>query len=224
MMQQIKSVLTSEAVLALREQLAQASWIDGRTTTGSAGAQVKANQQVDTSSTIYPQLKQQILDRLNSHPEFFSITLPVNLSDPLFNRYSDGGHYGFHVDGSVRHQAGGWMRTDISATLFLSDPESYAGGELVIQDTYGQQQVKLPAGDLILYPSSSLHCVMPVTRGERVACFMWIQSMIRNDQQRAMLLTLDRDIQQLQQQGCDTAICNNLLNLYHNLLRDWSEL
>ena len=144
--------------------------------------QVKNNQQVDTRSTLYAALQNEVLNAVNQHALFFAAALPRTLSTPLFNRYQNNETYGFHVDGAVRsHPQNGWMRTDLSATLFLSDPESYDGGELVVNDTFGQHRVKLPAGDLVLYPSSSLHCVTPVTRGVRVASFMWIQSMIRDD-------------------------------------------
>lgn len=161
-------------------------------------------------------------DQTEQPPAIFSATLPVNISSPLFNRYTDGGTYGFHVDGAVRREGNDWLRTDISATLFLSEPDSYQGGELIIRDTYGQHSVKLPAGDMILYPSSSLHCVTPVTEGERLASFMWIQSMIRDDKKRAMLISLDENIQTLNQQPQSADVSMSLLNLYHNLLREWS--
>ncbi len=156
---------------------------------------------------------------------FFAAALPSTLSTPLFNRYQNNETYGFHVDGAVRsHPQNGWMRTDLSATLFLSDPESYDGGELVVNDTFGQHRVKLPAGDLVLYPSSSLHCVTPVTRGVRVASFMWIQSMIRDDKKRAMLFELDTNIQSLKSRHGESEEILSLLNLYHNLLREWRSL
>ena len=194
MMYHIPAVLSPQEVDDFRAQLQQADWVDGRATTGDQGALVKKNQQVDTRS-------------------------------PLFNRYQQSETYGFHVDGAVRSQAqGGWMRTDLSATLFLSAPESYDGGELVVNDTYGQHTVKLPAGDLVLYPSSSLHCVMPVTQGVRVASFLWIQSMIRDDKRRSMLFELDRNIQTLKSRHGESDEVLSLLNLYHNLLREWSEI
>lgn len=224
MMHHIKGVLNAEQLAHINQQLEQASWVDGRVTTGAQGAQVKSNQQVDTHSECYEPLKHCVLQAINQHPQFFSITLPVNISSPLFNRYHDGGTYGFHVDGAVRREDQLWLRTDISATLFLNQPEDYQGGELVIQDTFGQHSVKFPAGDMVIYPSSSLHCVMPVTSGQRLASFMWIQSMVRDDKKRAMLGQLDSDIQQLTLlEGSDTTRMN-LLNLYHNLLREWSEL
>ena len=222
MMQKISGLLSPEEVALVRSKLATSPWVDGRATTGSLGAGVKSNQQVDTASPEYQALQQYLLDKLNSHPQFFSATLPVNISSPLFNRYRDGGTYGFHVDGAVRREGNGWLRTDISATLFLSDPDSYEGGELVIKDTYGEHRVRLPAGDMVLYPSGSLHCVTPVTSGERLASFMWIQSMIRDENKRAMLISLDENIRTLQQQAHDPEVSVSLLHLYHNLLREWT--
>lgn len=224
MMHHIRGVLSAEQLTSINHSLEQATWVDGRVTTGAQGAQVKANEQIDTQSAEYPPLKQLILQAINQHPEFFSTTLPVNISSPLFNRYRGGGNYGFHVDGAVRREEQQWLRTDISATLFLNSPESYQGGELIIQDTFGQHSVKLPAGDMVIYPSSSLHAVMPVTHGQRVASFMWIQSMVRDEKKRAMLGQLDKDIQQLGSIEQSEPTRMNLLNLYHNLLREWSEI
>ncbi|ENL1647151.1 TPA: PKHD-type hydroxylase YbiX [Raoultella ornithinolytica] len=225
MMYHIPAVLSPQEVDDFREQLQQADWVDGRATTGDQGALVKKNQQVDTRSPLYGELQNRVLAALNRSSLFFAAALPKTLSSPLFNRYQQSETYGFHVDGAVRSQAqGGWMRTDLSATLFLSAPESYDGGELVVNDTYGQHTVKLPAGDLVLYPSSSLHCVMPVTQGVRVASFLWIQSMIRDDKRRSMLFELDRNIQTLKSRHGESDEVLSLLNLYHNLLREWSEI
>ncbi|MGL5698060.1 MAG: PKHD-type hydroxylase YbiX [Kluyvera sp.] len=225
MMYHIPGVLSAEEVHGLVAQLDQAEWVDGKATVGAQGAQVKNNQQVDTRSEQYAALQATVLAAVNRHSLFFAAALPKTLSSPLFNRYQQQETYGFHVDGAVRqHPHSGWMRTDLSATLFLSDPESYDGGELTINDTYGQHSVKLPAGDLVLYPSSSLHCVTPVTRGVRVASFMWIQSMIRDDKRRAMLFELDSTIQALKSRHGESAEALSLLNLYHNLLREWSEI
>lgn len=225
MMYHIPGVLSPDRVGAIHQRLATASWVDGRATTGDQGAKVKNNQQLDTRTPLYQALQAQVLQVVNGHPLFFSAALPRTISPPLFNRYQDQETYGFHVDGAVRsHPTAGWMRTDLSATLFLSEPESYDGGELVINDTYGQHAVKLPAGDLVLYPSSSLHSVTPVTRGERIGSFMWIQSMIRDDRQRAMLFDLDKNIQSLRARHGESDESLSLLNLYHNLLRGWSEL
>ncbi|AYW54067.1 PKHD-type hydroxylase YbiX [Raoultella ornithinolytica] len=225
MMYHIPAVLSPQEVDDFRAQLQQADWVDGRATTGDQGALVKKNQQVDTRSPLYGELQNRVLAALNRSSLFFAAALPKTLSSPLFNRYQQSETYGFHVDGAVRSQAqGGWMRTDLSATLFLSAPESYDGGELVVNDTYGQHTVKLPAGDLVLYPSSSLHCVMPVTQGVRVASFLWIQSMIRDDKRRSMLFDLDRNIQTLKSRHGESDEVLSLLNLYHNLLREWSEI
>lgn len=225
MMYHIPGVLTADEVAQLRAQLALALWIDGRATVGNQGAQVKNNQQVDTQSELYQKLQSVVLQAVNQHSLFFAAALPRQISSPLFNRYQQQETYGFHVDGAVRsHPQSGWMRTDLSATLFLCEPESYDGGELVVNDTFGQHSVKLPAGDLILYPASSLHCVTPVTRGVRVASFMWIQSMIRDDKKRAMLFELDRNIQTLRTRHGESEEVLSLLNLYHNLLREWSEI
>ena len=225
MMYRIPGVLSEQEVRFLVDELNHAEWVDGRATVGAQGAQVKNNQQVDTRSERYAQLQAKVLDAVNRHSLFFAAALPKTISSPLFNRYQQQETYGFHVDGAVRqHPHSGWMRPDLSATLFLSSPESYDGGELTINDTYGQHSVKLPAGDLVLYPSSSLHCVTPVTRGVRVASFMWIQSMIRDDKRRAMLFELDGTIQSLKNQHGESAEALSLLNLYHNLLREWSEI
>ncbi|WET39395.1 PKHD-type hydroxylase YbiX [Citrobacter enshiensis] len=225
MMYHIPGVLTPQGVAQCRQQLEQADWIDGRATTGAQGAQVKNNQQVDTGSELYIALQKAVLSAINQSALFFSAALPKTISMPLFNRYQNNETYGFHVDGAVRsHPESGWMRTDLSATLFLSSPESYDGGELIVNDTYGQHAVKLPAGDVVLYPSSSLHCVTPVTRGVRVASFMWVQSMIRDDKKRAMLFELDKNIQSLKSRNGESDEILSLLNLYHNLLREWSEI
>ena len=225
MMYHIPAVLSPQEVDYFTVRLQQADWVDGRVTTGDQGAQVKNNQQVDTRSSLYGELQATVVAALNRSSLFFAAALPKTLSSPLFNRYQQSETYGFHVDGAVRSQAqGGWMRTDLSATLFLSAPESYEGGELVVNDTYGQHSVKLPAGDLVLYPSSSLHCVTPVTVGTRVASFLWVQSMIRDDKHRAMLFDLDGNIQKLKSRHGESDEVLSLLNLYHNLLREWSEI
>ncbi|EIC85724.1 PKHD-type hydroxylase YbiX [Serratia sp. M24T3] len=225
MMYRIPAVLNSNELAAFSRELDKAPWIDGRATVGSQGAQVKNNQQIDTRSEVYPRLQATVLKALQNSPLFFAAALPRNISAPLFNRYQQNETYGFHVDGAVRNNGeSGWMRTDLSATLFLCEPESYEGGELVVNDTYGQHSVKLAAGDLILYPSSSLHCVTPVTQGIRVASFMWIQSMIRDDKKRGMLFELDSNIQTLKARHGESEEVLSLLNLYHNLLREWSEI
>lgn len=225
MMYHIPDILTHEEVMEFQSLLQQAEWIDGRATVGSQGAAVKHNQQIDTRTGLYQQMQTAVLKALHSNPLFFSAALPRNISAPLFNRYGPGETYGFHVDGAVRQNGeAGWMRTDLSATLFLTEPEHYEGGELVIKDTYGQHRVKLPAGHLVLYPSSSLHCVTPVTKGMRQASFLWIQSMIRDEKQRAMLHELDGSIQQLKARYGEGEEILSLLNMYHNLLRLWTEV
>lgn len=225
MMYHIPDLLSRAEVAEFQALLQQAEWVDGRVTVGSQGASVKHNQQIDTRTPLYQQMQAAVLRALNSNPQFFSAALPRTLSAPLFNRYGPGETYGFHVDGAVRQNGdAGWMRTDLSATLFLCEPDSYDGGELVIDDTYGQHRVKLPAGHLVLYPSGSLHCVTPVTRGLRQASFLWLQSMIRDDGQRAMLYELDGTIQKLKARDGDGEEVLSLLNMYHNLLRLWADI
>ncbi|PWW08160.1 PKHD-type hydroxylase YbiX [Mangrovibacter plantisponsor] len=225
MMYHIPDVLTSDELTTFSAQLAQAEWVDGRVTVGNQGAQVKHNQQINTQTALYDALQNAVRQALNRNPQFFSAALPRAMSSPLFNRYQQGETYGFHVDGAVRQNgSAGWMRTDLSATLFLCAPESYEGGELVIKDTYGEHRVKLPAGHLVLYPSSSLHSVTPVTSGARVASFLWIQSMVRDEKQRAMLYELDNTIQCLKARHGDSEELLSLLNMYHNLLRTWTEV
>lgn len=224
-MYHIPAVLTPNEVINFNNLMKGAEWVDGRVTVGNQGATVKNNQQIDTRTPLYENLQSAVLQAINTNALLFSAALPKSISTPLFNRYEQGETYGFHVDGAVRHNgSSGWMRTDLSATLFLSEPDSYDCGELVIEDTFGQHKVKLPAGDLVLYPSSSLHCVTPVTRGARVASFLWIQSMVRDDKQRAMLFELDRNIQTLKARHGDSEELLSLLNMYHNLLRGWTEV
>jgi PKHD-type hydroxylase len=192
---------------------------------GYSGAPVKVNQQIDESAEVALQCQQLILSVLERHPRFISAALPNVVYPPMFNRYGEGMTFGAHVDGSVRiHPHNGTkLRTDISATLFLSDPASYDGGELQIEDTYGMHSVKLNAGDLVIYPATSLHQVTPITRGVRVASFFWIQSLIRDDAQRAMLFDLDNAIQTLNQTDADATARRTLIGVYHNLMRQWSE-
>jgi PKHD-type hydroxylase len=225
MMLHLAEVLDKATVAEFRAQLDATEWVDGRQTVGGQGARVKQNQQLDLRSPTAVALGQRVLAALARHPLYFSAALPRRVVPPLFNRYEGGAHYGFHVDGSVRHEADGTLlRTDLSCTLFLAEPDEYDGGELVVHDTYGQHEVKLPAGDLILYPSSSLHAVMPVTRGARVASFFWLQSMIRDDARRVQLFELDQTVQKLRSRiGDDTEVLH-LTNLYHNLLRQWAEV
>jgi PKHD-type hydroxylase len=225
MLLHIPNVLTSEQVHDLRARLAASDWIDGRATVGDQGAQVKRNRQLPEASPLSLELGQVVQAALASNPLYFAAALPLRAMPPLFNRYAGGEHYGAHVDGAVRQVpgAGQLLRTDVSATLFLSDPDDYDGGELVVSDTYGEHEVKLAAGDMILYPSTSLHRVEPVTRGERISSFFWVQSMVRDDARRAMLFELDRTIVSLRARLGDCAETLALTAHYHNLLRQWAE-
>lgn len=233
MMLHIAGVLTREQVGAMRARLEQSAWIDGRATVGAQGAQVKQNRQLPETAPLARELGQIVLAALANSPLFFAAALPLRTIPPLFNSYAGGEHYGAHVDGALRrmpghpgngHGDGQWVRTDVSSTLFLSEPDEYDGGELIVTDAYGEHEVKLPAGDLILYPSTSIHRVEPVTRGERVCSFFWTQSMVRDDMRRGMLLELDQTIQSLRARLGDCAELVGLTGHYHNLLRQWSEV
>ena len=228
MLIQIPKLLNDDQVQAIRAKLeaAVAPWVDGRATAGHQGARVKDNRQIDERSPIARALGDIVLAALERHPLFISATLPQRVYPPMFNSYEGGMHFGSHVDGAVRLLPGSGekIRTDVSATLFLSSPESYDGGELVIEDTYGAHTVKLDAGDLVLYPASSLHRVAPVTRGKRIASFFWVQSMVRDDTQRAILYDLDRSIQRLNSRVSDDPAMVDLVGVYHNLLRQWTHV
>ena len=225
MMLHIPEVLTRDQVAQIRAKLDQSDWIDGKATVGEQGAQVKRNRQLPESSPLSIELGETVLAALARNPLFFAATLPLRTIPPLFNCYEGGEHYGLHIDGAVRKVLGAsYLRTDVSSTLFLCDPEEYEGGELVVVDTYGTHEVKLPAGDLIVYPSSSLHRVEPVTQGARICSFFWTQSMVRDDSRRGMLFELDQNIQKLRGRLGD---CDEVLSLtghYHNLLRQWSDV
>jgi PKHD-type hydroxylase len=223
----IPEVLDTDQIAHARKLLAAAKWEDGRSTAGIQSALTKNNEQLGSATPEARELGEMILGGLGRSALFLSAALPRTIFPPLFNRYTaDAGHrFGNHVDNAIRGlpDGSGRMRTDLSATLFLSDPESYEGGELVIEDTYGVHSVKLPAGDMILYPSTSLHRVEPVTRGERIASFFWIESMVRDDGQRSLLLDMDVAIRQLAGQvGDDSAAVVSLTGCYHNLLRRWA--
>lgn len=224
MMLHVPQVLTPGQVREIRVRLDAEPWVDGRATVGAQGAQVKHNRQIDELSPVGRAVGEQILQVLRTHPMFFSAALPLRFVPPLFNRYAGGETYGLHIDGSVRGVPGTQqqLRTDLSCTLFLCEPEDYDGGELEVVDTYGTHEVKLPAGDLILYPSSSLHRVTPVTRGERVCSFFWVQSMVRDTEARRMLFELDQTIQNLRRRLGDDADTVALTGHYHNLLRRWT--
>ena len=226
MMLHIPGVLTPEQVKQFRQQLAGADWIDGRASVGSQGAQVKRNRQLAEGSPLALQLGDIIIKALAGNPLFYSAALPLKILPPFFNSYTGGENYGLHIDGAIRHMAGqrDVMRADVSTTVFLSDPDEYEGGELTVMDSYGAHEVKLPAGDAIVYPASSVHRVNPVTRGERVASFLWTQSMVRDDGRRSMLFELDQNIQKLRGQHGDNEATVGLAGHYHNLLRMWAEL
>ncbi len=226
MMVHVPQVLSPAQVAQMRAALDAADWIDGRDTVGPQGARVKHNRQLAEQSPVALEQGRTIREALAGHPLFFSAALPARLVPPLFNRYEGGETYGLHVDGAVRSLPGGagQLRTDLSCTLFLCEPEDYDGGELEVVDTYGTHEVKLPAGDLILYPASSLHQVHPVTRGARVCAFFWLQSMVRDDARRALLFELDRNIQSLRRRLGESAESVALTATYHNLLRMWAEV
>ncbi|WNG41132.1 Fe2+-dependent dioxygenase [Archangium minus] len=225
MMVHIPHVLSPEQVARCRDVFAQASWEDGRSTAGHQSAQVKKNLQLPENSPQARELGNLVLEALERSPLFISAVLPQRVFPPLFNRYDTSMNFGSHVDNAIRPITGTSLRlrTDVSATLFLSDPESYDGGELVVEDTYGSHSVKLPAGDLIVYPASSLHHVTPVTRGVRLASFFWVQSMIRDVSQRALLFDLDMAIMQLNKEVPKSPSLVMLTGVYHNLLRQWAE-
>ena len=221
----IENVLDAAGVQVLRDQLDRADWIDGRASAGSVSHSVKNNRQLAQDSETAIRLGNQIVALLGRNPHFISAALPQKIYPPMFNNYAGGGTYGAHVDSAIMHvdRAGMSIRTDLSATLFLTDPDTYDGGELVIETEYGAQSVKLAAGDLVLYPATSLHQVTPVTRGARISSFFWIQSMVRDGAQREMLYDLDRTIQDLRPDHADDdARLNTLTGLYHNLMRQWA--
>lgn len=224
MMLHIPQLLDAAQVTEIRRALDAADWADGRETVGPQGARVKHNRQLPDASPLKAELGRIILTAIDRNPLFFAAALPLKILPPRFNRYADGGEYGFHVDGSVMRLADGtYLRSDVSCTVFLNDPDDYDGGELVVSDTYGEHEVTLPAGDAIVYPSSSLHRVMPVTRGARLASFFWIQSMVRDDSQRRALFEMDTSIQRLEATGADREAVLQLTGVYHNLLRRWAE-
>ncbi|WP_433706062.1 Fe2+-dependent dioxygenase [Paraburkholderia sacchari] len=222
----VPNVLTPEQVRALRERLDHAgdTWVDGRATAGWSGAPVKHNRQIAEHTPLARDLGDVVLAAIERNPLFISAALPNQVYPPLFNRYEGGMTFGSHVDGAVRVLPNGMkLRTDVSVTLFLSSPDEYEGGELVVEDTYGVQEVKLPAGDMIVYPATSLHQVRPVTRGARVASFFWVQSLVRDDTKRALLFDMDTAIQRLNASDADAGARRSLVGCYHNLLRLWSE-
>ena len=226
MLIQIPDVLTAEQVAGARRILDAAEWVDGRVTAGHQSAQAKDNVQVPESHPAAREAGEMIVRALQQQPLFISAALPLHVFPPLFNRYSGGQSFGNHVDNSIRTVPGTAhrIRTDLSATLFLSAPGDYDGGELMIEDTYGAHAVKLAAGSMVLYPSTSLHHVRPVTRGARVSSFFWLQSMVRDDGDRTLLFDLDAAIRAINQSGTNQSAAVQLTGVYHNLLRKWAEL
>lgn len=222
----IPDVLAPAEVARCRSALADAAWQDGRATAGPQSAAVKHNWQLPVDSAEARQLGDLVLEALSRSPLFLSAALPLRILPPMFNRYGVGQTFGVHVDNAIRNAPGSpvRIRTDLSCTLFLAEPEEYEGGELAIETAYGSHEVKLPAGHAVLYPATSLHCVRPVTRGERVASFFWVQSMIREEGPRTMLFDLDQTIQELQvERGVEDPAGVRLAGIYHNLVRHWAE-
>lgn len=225
MMVHIEGVLTKEEVAQIRAHFDRAEWVDGNVTAGHQSSLVKRNMQLPEDSPVARQVGDALLNILAGNGQFMAAALPAKIFPPLFNRYEDGQAFGNHVDNAIRHISGTphRIRTDLSVTLFLCEPEEYDGGELIVQDTYGTHTAKLPAGDLVLYPSTSLHRVTPVTRGARVASFFWLQSMVRDDSQRTLLYQFDTTIQALAaERGHKDERVVELTGIYHNLLRQWA--
>jgi PKHD-type hydroxylase len=225
----VPDILNKDDVADFRRIMDASDWEDGRSTAGAHSALVKKNQQLPPNGEVSRQLGKRVVSALTAHPKFISAAIPLQIFPPLFNRYAaaDGHHFGVHVDNAVRgdHLTGMRIRTDLSVTLFLSEPEEYDGGELVIEDNYGSHEIKLAAGNLVLYPASSLHMVTPVTRGMRVASFFWLQSMIRDAHARSLIYDLDAAIQSLVERiGRDDPETVKLTGIYHNLIRYWAEL
>ena len=223
----VPDVLSKAEVADFRRIMDAADWEDGRSTAGAQSALVKKNEQLPPNSEVARALGARVVKALTANPLFISAAIPLHIFPPLFNRYGEGHHFGIHVDNAVRGDplTGLRIRTDLSITLFLSEPDEYDGAELVVEDYYGSHEVKLPAGHLVLYPSSSLHMVTPITRGTRVASFFWLQSMIRDDRARSMIFDLDNTIQRLvQRRGRDDPETVKLSGIYHNLIRHWAEV
>lgn len=225
MLLHIPQVLSKADVAALRAELAAHDWVDGTLTSGAQAAQLKRNLQFPADSPAFAGLSRRVAEALERHPLFLSAALPRHLLPPMFNCYQGGGRYGNHVDNALQRDrfSGLQVRTDVSTTVFLSEPEEYEGGELIIEDTYGEHEVKLAAGDAILYPATSLHRVEPVTAGARIAAFLWSQSRVRDAWQRKQLFELDMNILRLRGRLGDCEEVLALTSHYHNLLRQWSE-
>jgi len=225
MMIEIPGVLTPDQIRHCRQQLESAPWSDGKLTAGHSAVSAKANLQLPVGSATAVELGNLVVDAIGQHPLFVAATLPLKVLPPMFNCYRGGGTYGNHIDNAIRQLPGSphRVRTDISCTLFFSDPDEYDGGELTVEDTYGTRGVKLPAGHMVVYPGTSLHRVTPVTRGARYAAFFWVQSFIRSDTRRSLLLELDTAIQRLTAQLPDAPELVQLTGVYHNLLREWAD-
>ncbi|MEZ5286132.1 MAG: Fe2+-dependent dioxygenase [Vicinamibacterales bacterium] len=226
MLIQIPDVLSAGQVAHGRRLLDAADWVDGRVTAGHQSARAKNNEQLAAGDPVARELGQTILQALERNPLFLTAALPLHVFPPLFNRYAGGQSFGNHVDNAIRQVPGTShrIRTDLSCTLFLSAPEEYDGGELVVEDVYGVHSVKLPAGHMVLYPSTSLHHVRPVTRGARVCAFFWLQSMVRDDADRTLLFDLDAAVRTLGADGTEHPVAVQLTAVYHNLLRRWAEV
>jgi PKHD-type hydroxylase len=226
MLLRIPGILSPDELTACRTKLAVANWIDGRATAGHQSAKVKENLQLSEDDPMARDLGQIVVRALERTPHFMSATLARHVYPPNFNRYEPGMNFGAHVDNAVRQVGRSPLRirTDISATLFLSDPSEYDGGELLVEDTYGAHSAKFPAGDLIVYPATSLHRVAPVTRGTRNAAFFWIQSMVKDDAERTLLFDMDRSVMELSQKLPEDPAVVRLTSCYHNLLRRWAEM
>lgn len=222
----IPDVFSPEQVRQIRQQLDSAEWVDGRVTAGHQSTLAKDNMQIPEGHPVAKEIGELILQTLGQNLLFISAALPMKVFPPLFNRYSGGQSFGTHVDNAIRHVKGTShrVRSDLSATLFFSNPDEYDGGELIVEDTYGIHSVKLPAGHLVLYPSSSLHNVRPVTRGARVSSFFWIQSMVRDDSARTLLFDLDNVAQRISTGDPNSPNAVKLTGIYHNLLRRWAEV
>jgi PKHD-type hydroxylase len=225
MLLHIPEVFSKAEAASLRATLDAGPWADGNVTSGHQSATAKVNRQLPEDSPQAREVGALVLQALNANPMFVSAALPHTIFPPLFNRYEGGEHFGVHVDNAIRHRGGLRIRSDLSCTLFLSEPDEYEGGELIIEEMYGPQSVKLSAGDLVLYPSKSLHRVTPVTRGARVASFFWLQSLIRDDADRETLFRMDVAIQRVNaEKGPKDPAVLELTAVYHNLLRRWAEV
>lgn len=226
MLVEIAQVFTPGEALVIRQKLEQSDWVDGKVTAGYQSAKVKHNRQLPEDHPLGQELGKLIIERLTTNNVFMSAALPQKIFPPLFNVYEGGESFGYHIDNAIRPIKGTQerVRTDLSMTLFLSDPETYDGGELVVEDTFGPREIKLPAGSAVLYPGTSLHKVRPVTRGARISAFFWLQSLVREDSERALLLQLDVAIQRLMQGNPEHPSLEELTGIYHNLLRKWADV